>query len=186
MFNCLYQILWVVTPTRARPINWPVTLNSIPQKHNNSPVKGTHSLLIKRQIPTEASNECYCRIISHTRGPVLPLVRQHKEPKNRDFVANNQFQTWWVYKLERAENTDLNTKKRKHIFWLMNDLPVSKQKVSLVYLCRCKHKTLNWNSHWEMWACFLRSRGFSSRRSHFTLNVFWAMFDKGDVYSGCA
>ena len=54
--NFHYQLLWVVTPADEMPIKWPVTLNSIHQNHNIPSDKGTHSLMIKSQIPTEASN----------------------------------------------------------------------------------------------------------------------------------
>ena len=51
-----YELLWVVTPTDARPVNRSVTLNSIHKNHNNPSDKVVHSLLIKIQVSTKASN----------------------------------------------------------------------------------------------------------------------------------
>ena len=46
----------IVTLPASRPINWPITLNSIHKNHNNLSDKGTYLLMIKKQIPTKASN----------------------------------------------------------------------------------------------------------------------------------
>ena len=41
-----------------RPINWPITFNSIYKNHNNPfDNDGDHSLMIKRQMLTEANND---------------------------------------------------------------------------------------------------------------------------------
>ena len=48
--------MWVVNPTDAGSINWLVTLNSIHKNKNNPSEKEALSLMIKRQIPTNASN----------------------------------------------------------------------------------------------------------------------------------
>ena len=52
------ELLSVVTPTDSRPINWFTILNSILKKYvySNPLDKGVHSLMIKRQMPTKASN----------------------------------------------------------------------------------------------------------------------------------
>ena len=72
LFTLHYKILWVVTPTNARSINWPVTSNSIHKNLNNPADNGDHLLMIKRQTPTKSSDSCRFKATIHklTRKPI--------------------------------------------------------------------------------------------------------------------